>query len=148
MQESKPITKDKWVWMPHPAHLIVSSKCRFHLATKVGKFIISTVGEWWPERISREIHAKIYDPKWHEEHNHLLGDTYNAAYFKRFGFKEIGCGRKYETFVFKCQKNTVKENACCPWKVADYPEIDSDAYNEADKAYEGHLKMCNKYAKK
>lgn len=37
--------KDKWIFMPHPAHFILSDRCRFVLATYVGGYIISTVGE-------------------------------------------------------------------------------------------------------
>ena len=36
-----------WVWLPHPAHLCIANSCRFRLATKVGNYIVSTVGEWY-----------------------------------------------------------------------------------------------------
>jgi len=36
---------EKWIWMPHAAHYICGHKCRFHLATYVGEYIVSTVGE-------------------------------------------------------------------------------------------------------
>lgn len=39
------ITQDKWVWMPHAGHFISGYRCCFKLNTKVGKYIISTVGE-------------------------------------------------------------------------------------------------------
>ena len=38
---------DGWIWMPYAGHLCVSNKCRFHLNTYVGKFIVSTVGEYY-----------------------------------------------------------------------------------------------------
>lgn len=38
--------KQNWIWMPHAGHLCVSSRCQFHLNTYVGKYIVSTVGEW------------------------------------------------------------------------------------------------------
>lgn len=38
--------KNDEVWMPHAAHLIVGDECRFHLATYVNGFIVSTVGEY------------------------------------------------------------------------------------------------------
>lgn len=50
-----------WEWYGHPAHFICGDKCRFHLATKVGKYLVSTVGELWPERRVREIHAEVHD---------------------------------------------------------------------------------------
>lgn len=38
-----------WVWLPHPAHFICADRCRFRLATKVADWIISTVGEYYPD---------------------------------------------------------------------------------------------------
>ncbi len=40
--------KDKWIWMPHEGHLCVGYLCRFKLNTYVGKYIVSTVGEYYP----------------------------------------------------------------------------------------------------
>lgn len=69
------ISKDKWVWMPHAGHFICGSRCLFKLNTRVGKYIISTVGELRDIRNNEDI-----------------------------GFEEIGCDRKYETMVFKATK--------------------------------------------
>lgn len=137
--------KDKWVQMPHAGHLIVGSDCRFHLNTYVGKYIVSTVGEWWPDRQVREIHAKVYDPKWLEENKHLKGDTFDSAYFKKFGYKEIGCDRTYETMVFKAKRD--KENKCCPWTMVS-GELDFRGYISAEEAFKGHYKLCDEWSKK
>ena len=40
--------KNKWIWMGHAGHLCVGEQCRFHLNTFVGKYIVSTVGEYFP----------------------------------------------------------------------------------------------------
>lgn len=62
----------EWVWMPHAAHLIVSDRCRFHLATYVPSgYLISTVGEYKP-----------------------AGSGEDDA------FETVGCDRLYETMVF------------------------------------------------
>jgi hypothetical protein len=138
--------KDKWVWMPHAGHLIVGDKCKFHLNTYVGKYIVSTVGEYWPERIPREIHAKIYDQNWFIENKELRGDTFDHEYFKKFGYEEIGCGRTYETMVFEAFK--IKDSQCCPYEINVGKQVDFDGYNNAKEAYEGHIKMCQKWSKK
>lgn len=39
------MNKDKWIWMPHPAHFCLAETCRFVLSTCVGNYIVSTVGE-------------------------------------------------------------------------------------------------------
>lgn len=147
--EKEMITRDNWIWMPHPAHFICSDKCKFFLSTKVGKYIISTVGEFWPERVSREIHAEIRDLAWHKKNNSLIGDEYDREYFDRFGYEEISCGRKYETMVF-LSKKTTKEYGCeaCPFIIESGENIDMDGYNKPEEAYRGHIKMCTKYSKK
>src|SRR6266850_5484134 len=104
MTDSGNWMKKNLKWYGHAAHLIVGHDCRFHLATVVGKYLISTVGEYWPGRDSREIHAKVHDPKWAAENIVLKGDYFDFAYMKRFGFQEIGLNRKYETMVFKTGK--------------------------------------------
>jgi len=137
--------KENWVWQPHPGHLIVGDDCRFHLNTYVGGYIVSTVGEWWPDRQVREIHAKIFDPKWFKKNKNLKGDSFNYAYFKKFGFMEVGSNRTYETMVFKAEKS---KEACCPWTASNWSEVDFDGYETAGKAFRGHLEMCKKYASK
>lgn len=40
------IRRKSWIWLPHPAHFVGAFRCDFRLATVVGDFIISTVGEY------------------------------------------------------------------------------------------------------
>jgi len=80
------VKKENWIWMPHPAHFIAGDKCRFKLATYVGKYIVSTVGELWPDRDTRRIFAEIdkWDcPKIGEAG---FGKGYDAAYAKFIQF--------------------------------------------------------------
>lgn len=141
--------KDKWVWMPHPAHFICSKDCQFFMATKVGKYIVSTVGQYWPDRQVREIHASIHDPKWHTANKDRKGDDYDHAYMKRFGFKDIGYNRKFETMVFKARKMP-KDEGCpaCSHAIVVSEVFDEEYYNEPEDAYKGHMKLCRKYANK
>jgi hypothetical protein len=137
--------KDKWVWMGHAGHFILGDKCRFHLNTYVGKYVVSTVGELWNERGVREIHAKVHDSVWLSRNVLLKGDTFDNAYFKRFGYEEIGCDRKYETMVFRAKKS---DHKCCPYEIVVSKEVDFEGYNDAKNAYAGHLKMCKKWSKR
>ena len=66
------IPENKWEWYGLPAHLCVSAYCRFHLVTRIGKYVISTVGDYHPRN-------QAYD-----------GPA-----------EEIGFKRLYETYVFK-----------------------------------------------
>lgn len=142
------ITQDKWKWFGTAGHLTVSAWCRFHLCTEVGKYMVSTVGEHWPERDVREIHASITDPKWHEENNYLRGDRYDAAYMERFGYKEIGLDAKYETYVFEIGAHCdAKGCACGLPRPKDWMGIDGQRSNSAKDATHVHYEFCHKYAK-
>lgn len=46
--------KSKWVYMPHAGHFIAGDSCRFRLNTYVGKYIVSTVGEYITDRGDEE----------------------------------------------------------------------------------------------
>ncbi len=136
--------KEDWVWMPHPGHFIGAKDCKFHLTTYVGGYIVSTVGEYWPDRKIREIHAECDDKKWWEKNKSLKGDDFENAYYDKFGFIEIGCNRTYETMVF-----TAKEgDLCCPYRVKEWSELDFQGYNDPGKAYRGHMELCEKWSKK
>lgn len=132
-------TKD-WLWMPHAGHLIVGNDCRFHLNTYVNGYIVSTVGEYLPSEGGREIHAKVRGIKLEG-----IGDARERDFLKKFGYVEIGAGRKYETMVFKAQKSKA---LCCVWEQESGSELDFEGYNDAGMAAAGHLAMCKKWARK
>ncbi len=138
-------TKDKWVWMPHPAHFILSYDCKFFMATKVGKYIVSTVGEYFPDALVREIIAKSRGITLEG-----MGDARRADYMRKIGFDDIGYGRKYETMVFKAIKSMKNGKGCnaCPFIIKSGSELDANGYNTPEDAYKGHMEMCNKWAKK
>lgn len=132
--------KDKWIWMPHPGHFICARDCRFHLNTYVGKYIVSTVGEYLPDSLVRDILA--------ESRGVVLegmGDNRLADYMKKLGFEELGYGRKYETMVFPAEK---RDSICCPYTASDWSGLEMDGYNSPDEATEGHMKFCLKWSKK
>lgn len=133
------IERKDWVWMPHPGHFICAFDCRFRLNTRVGDYIISTVGEMFPDYRIREITAQVLDIKLTG-----LGDDRDRDYMKKIGYEEIGYNRKYETMVFYAQEGEVD---CCPWRAdTDKGEVDMEGYNDPTDAYKGHLELCEKYA--
>ena len=115
--------KAKWIWMPHAAHFICASRCQFRLATYVGGFIVSTVGEM--EIQNTEI-AKIVGK--------MVGD-----------FDTIGYNRMYETMVFKAIPSA-PEFTCCPYGIDVSETVDRDGYNDANAATAGHMALCEKWA--
>ena len=129
-----------WVWMGHAGHLIVGNECQFRLNTNVGKYIVSTVGEYVPDSNVREILAESRGIKLEGK-----GDFRLADWMKKNGYENIGFNRKYETMVFKSVETDSK---CCPYRALDFNELDFCGYNLARDAYFGHIKMCDKWNKK
>lgn len=136
--------KDKWVWMPHPAHFICARDCRFHLSTYVGGYIVSTVGELEPDMAIREIEATVRGIKLEGR-----GDARRYDAMKKLGWEDIGLNRTYETMVFRANKEPDKETGkCCPWRINVSQEVDMEGYNNAGDAFSGHMRLCQKWAKK
>ncbi len=135
--------RDAWRHYGTAGHLIVSSDCRFHLHTHVGPWRVSTVGECWPSRASREIHATIYDATWHRANTMLRGDAYDAAYMKRFGFEQVGYNRTYETMVFRSDGPVCAEPDCqCgEASVTSWSELDVDGANQRGEAAANHWRL-------
>lgn len=127
--------------MPHAVHFILGHQCRFKLATYVGGFIVSTVGEYFPDADVREILAKSRGVELKGR-----GDDREAMYMRKIGFEEIGCGRKYETFVFRAKPAPEGDECGCAYRIADGGEIDSIGTNSAAGAYANHMELCEKWA--
>jgi hypothetical protein len=141
------IPRAEWEWFGHAGHFICARWCQFHLCTKVGGFLVSTVGEYWPDRTVREIHARCTDPQWLDENRNLKGDYFDSAYMKRFGFKEIGCDRKYETMVFKAGARCAAIDCGCGLPSINGSALETGCYNDAGAAARGHFELCEKAAR-
>lgn len=137
-----------WKWFGSAGHFICGHWCRFHLCTQVGSYLISTIGEYWPERAVREIHASVSDPKWLQENIMRKGDDFDYAYMKRFGFQEIGHERLYETMVFRAGKPCESQKCGCGIPSINGGELDFKAYVDAGSATKGHMEICKKWAGK
>ena len=73
------IPKDKWKWFGNAGHFCGSGDCRFHLTTLVGKYIISTIGEWRPMGATKDKEIGI-------------SGFYETMVFVHAGNCECGCG--------------------------------------------------------
>lgn len=131
------MSKADWVWMPHPGHFICARDCKFFLNTYVNGYIVSTVGEYWPDRETRKILAKC-------EGKNIkgIGEDWDANYFKAFGYEKIGFNRTYETMVFKAESSG---EGCCPYRMISGEELECKGYNDPTEAYKGHLETCLYY---
>jgi hypothetical protein len=136
-----------WECFGSAGHLIVGSDCRFHMATRVGPWWISTVGEWLPDSSSWDIYA---DRRTGGIPPELRGDARRNWFLRNVGYIEIGCDRKYETMVFRVEKERCDEEGCeCEGspRIGEWGELDSDAYNDARAARDGHVAMCEKWSR-
>ena len=131
----------RWQWFGSAAHFICGRWCRFHLATQVGEYLVSTVGEYVPpdgvQTILAESRGIALTGK---------GEAREAEFLEKVGFEEIGYRRTYETMVFKAGKPCDAEGCGCGIPVIDGSELDFEGYNDAGAATRGHQEMCAKWA--
>jgi len=125
-RKSVPIAK--WQWFGNVGHFCCGKWCRFHLTTKIGKYLVSTVGEY--------IHP-----------SHSGGNELKESEWVKNNWpgEDVGCGRKFETMVF--ETNGTCDCGCgLPYIVPN--ELDFAGYNTHAEATAGHMKMCRVWANK
>lgn len=137
------VPREEWVWFGDAGHLIVGSDCRYHLATHIGPWWVSTVGKYLPDSVVREILAESRSITLQG-----MGDARLADWMDKAGYEKIGVGRTYETMVFRAGGDRCDTEDCgCGIPLpTEWTELDSDAYNDAGSAHRGHYAMCEKWA--
>lgn len=126
-----PVDQRDWKWFGVAAHFCCGQWCRFHMATQVGEYLISTVGEYVHPRHSNGSEAE--EARW-------LSENWPG--------EDIGMDRKYETMVFRAGKPCT--SAGCGCGVPEIGEVCDGfgSYNDRASAQAGHLCLCNEYAQK
>ena len=108
-----------WKWLGYAAHLIVGARCQFHLATVVGDYLVSTVGEYKSDHRAKDF----------EEIG--AGRLYETMVFRVTGevckLPDCNCGGP---------------------EVEDWSEMDTNVYNLRGDATKGHMEMCERWAAK
>ena len=122
----------EWEWFGDAAHFICGRWCRFHLATRVGPWLVSTVGSY--------VHPR----------NSGGGERAESEWLaKNWPGEEIGAGRKYETMVFKAGKPCDARGCDCGMpSLADAMELDVIGSNTPGEARRAHMELCHKWAHK
>lgn len=124
------INPKDWQWFGFAGHFICGSWCRFHLCTKVGKYVVSTVG----------FLVSPSDAKGSEvAESEFLAKNPNG--------RTIGYNRTYETMVFKFKKLCKVKDCNCGQPRIVPSELDFKGYNLAGEATKGHMELCLKWAK-
>ena len=102
-----------------PGHFIAVGSCRWRRHTQVGKYRVSSVGDYYPERGGKR-------------------DTIGA-----------GDDAFFETMVFETTGKQDKDNEGCGCRaVKSWGEIDTKRYATAGDAQKGHDAFVRKYARK
>jgi hypothetical protein len=126
--KAKRVREADWEWFGHSAHFICGRWCRFHMATKVGDYLVSTVGEYIPPHRSGSERAE-------------------AEWLKaNFPGEDIGCDRKYETMVFRAGSPCAMPKCMCGLPSIASGELDFQGYNDAGAARTGHMALCRMWA--
>lgn len=111
-------TPDKWEWYGYPAHFICANDCRFRLATLVGNFIVSTVGDLY--------------------HSHRPNERQTLG---------AGDDSFFETYVFSAG-SVCKDCPCGEVRIGNGCEIEGIRAATAKDARENHMRMCRKYSRR
>lgn len=102
---------------PFKGHLIVSESCEWFRTTDVGRYRISSIGEY--------VAPAIVEPT-------------------RGRFTEIGYNRLYETMVFRLS-DIICTCGCDAPEIHDWSEVAFRGYNSRTEAEEGHEAMVASY---
>lgn len=86
---------ESWKWYGYAGHLVVSNRCIYHLNTRVGKYLVSTVGAYYPDHsdgmepigLSKD---DLFETCVFTYHGEINGQTFTKTY------DEIE-GRRYPT---------------------------------------------------
>lgn len=111
------IPENEWIWQGHPGHFCAASYCRFHLATRVGDYLISTVGDYYtnPEDGERkEIGYSADGSAWFETYVFKVAGTLDCGCAEVDGWSEIDGERwseakmAHDGHLQYCQKYAAK----------------------------------------
>ncbi len=124
--------RSEWVWYGNAAHFICARWCRYHLATVVGPWIVSTVGEYVP--LHKTGGTEAGEAAWLRDNP--AGEPLGAG------------GDTYETAVFSVGTTVCQDAECgCGMpEISSWLEREMRRYKSRGEAHRGHLQLCEKWA--
>ena len=131
------IEEREWRWFGNAGHFICARWCRFHLTTHIGKYLVSTVGQYLPSEGVQTILA--------QQRGYPLtqrGEAREAEFLRKNDYEDIGLGCKFETMVFDAGKPCDSEGCGCGLPEINGNDLDGERYNDARSATEGHMRYC------
>lgn len=133
---------EEWKWFGNAGHLCVADRCRFHLCTQVGEFLVSTVGEYVPDSATCEILAAcrkiVLEGK---------GNARRVRWLRQNGYEKLGAGDgTYETMVFVAGEPCAIPDCHCGLPQISGIELHGEWYTTAGDATEGHYRQCLRWS--
>jgi hypothetical protein len=80
-----PVPQSEWKWLGAPMHFIGGSQCVLHLGTQVGKYVVSTISDYYDRDGNRQ---QVGCDRW--------GETY---VFEIEGVHDCGCPKIIPTEI-------------------------------------------------
>ena len=121
----------EWKWFGLSGHCIIGRWCRFHLATQVGPWLISTIGLY--------VHPQDSMGNEQDEAKYLIDNPDGET---------LGHERHYETMVFLAGKPCETKRCGGGMPAIGGNELFAKGYENAGDATRGHLAACKMFAKR
>lgn len=112
------IAQSKWIWFGHAAHYICARRCRWHLCTQVGQWLVSSVGDF-----------RIKDDE-------AMSPIGLEHFFETMVFRA------------EPNLCTAPDCQCGMPKIVKWQEEEVLTYQTAGEAAAGHMRLCTKWAKR
>lgn len=127
-RKCRPVPVAQWQWFGNVAHFCCGRWCRFHLTTRVGKWLVSTVGEM--------VHPRDAGLTSASENEFLQREPLGRT---------VAGESHFETLVFLI---TDVCDCGCRLPHQNGNSVDSDRYDTRADATKGHMAMCRKWARR
>lgn len=112
------VAVEDWKWFGYPGHFVGARECVFHLTTQVGRFLVSTIGDYRP--------------------------LTNGQRAKKM--EEVGFGRNFETEVYLAGQPCRADNCGCGLPQIEGPLLEIAGYKTAGEATKRHMEICRYWA--
>jgi hypothetical protein len=108
----EPIPESQWRWFGGPMHFIGGAKCVFHLATQVGSYLVSTVGNYRPDGVDQPM-ARIGFERYYETMVFTLSDQEKSCgcpepsswnQVESYSYRLVDCNEIEDGHLRMCRK--------------------------------------------
>lgn len=137
------IKRADWKWYGQATHFICANECRFHMATRVGALLVSTVGAWMQDSIRKSfLDEENGLAKWEA----WIAPGLRLGLTKPNGMHVIGAERFYETAIFEIGGYCETPDCDCGGLPNIGENVAMIGYSTSAEAQAGHIDVCEEYS--